>query len=58
LVRVGTDLHEEIAGAIREVGATLVVLSTHDYKGWKRLLYGSDTDKLLFKLPCPVLVVR
>jgi nucleotide-binding universal stress UspA family protein len=58
LVRVGADLHEEIAGAIREVGATLAVLSTHDYKGWERLLHGSDTDELLFKLPCPVLVVR
>ena len=58
LVRVGSDLHEEIAGAIREVRASLVVLSTHGYKGWKRLLYGSDADELLLKIPCPVIVIR
>ena len=58
LVRVGSDLHEEMVGAAREVFADLVVLSTHGYKGWKLLLFGSDADGLLLKLPCPVLVVR
>ena len=57
LLRIGSDLHEEIAGAVREVSASLVVLSTHNYKGWKRLLYGSDTDDLLYELPCPVIVI-
>jgi nucleotide-binding universal stress UspA family protein len=57
LVRIGSDLHEEIAGAVREVSADLAVLSTHGYKGWKRLLYGSDTDDLLYELPCPVIVI-
>ena len=58
LVRVGSDLHEEIAGAAREVCADLVVLSTHGYKGWKLLLFGSDADELLLKLPCPIMVIR
>jgi nucleotide-binding universal stress UspA family protein len=58
LVRTGSDLHEEIAGAATEVDADLVVLSTHRYKGWKRLIYGSDTDDLLYEIPCPVMVVR
>jgi nucleotide-binding universal stress UspA family protein len=58
LVRVGSDLHEEIVGAAREVCADLVVLSTHGYKGWKFLLFGSDADELLLKIPCPVMVVR
>lgn len=58
LVRVGSDLHEEIVGAAREVCADLVVLSTHGYKGWKLLLFGSDADELLLKIPCPVMVIR
>jgi nucleotide-binding universal stress UspA family protein len=58
LVRVGSDLHEEIVGAVREVCADLVVLSTHGYKGWKLLLFGSDAEDLLIKIPCPLVVVR
>jgi len=58
LVRIGSDLHEEIVGAAQEVCADLVVLSTHGYKGWKLLLFGSDADELLIKIPCPVLVIR
>ena len=58
LVRVGSDLHEEIVGAAREVQADLVVLSTHGYTGWKLLLFGSDADDLLLEVPCPVLVIR
>ena len=58
LLRTGSDLHEEIAGAATEVHADLVVLSTHRYRGWKRLVYGSDTDDLLYEIPCPVMVVR
>lgn len=58
LIRVGSDLHEEIAGAAREVQADLVVLSTHGYTGWKLLLFGSDADDLLLEIPCPVLVIR
>jgi nucleotide-binding universal stress UspA family protein len=58
LVRIGSDLHEEIIGAAREVHADLVVLSTHGYKGWKFLLFGSDADELLIRIQCPVLVIR
>jgi nucleotide-binding universal stress UspA family protein len=58
LVRTGSDLHNEIVGAVREVSADIVVLSTHHYEGWKRLLFGSDADELLIKIPCPLIVVR
>ena len=58
LVRVGSDLHQEIVSATREVDASLVVLSTHAYKGWKLLLFGSDAEELLLEAPCPVLIVR
>ena len=58
LVRAGSDLHEEIVGAAREVYADLVVLSTHGYKGWKLLLFGSDADELVIKVPCPIMVLR
>jgi nucleotide-binding universal stress UspA family protein len=58
LVRIGSDLHDEIVSASQQVHAHLVVLSTHGYKGWKYLLFGSDADELLLELPCPVLVVH
>jgi nucleotide-binding universal stress UspA family protein len=58
LIRVGSDLHEEIVGAAREVQADLVVLSTHGYTGWRLLLFGSDADDLLLEVPCPALVIR
>jgi nucleotide-binding universal stress UspA family protein len=58
LVRVGSDLHQEIVSATREVDASLVVLSTHRYKGWKFLLFGSDAEELLLEIPCPVLIVH
>ena len=54
---MSSDLHDEIVGVAIELSAHIVVLSTHRYEGWKHLIFGSDTDDLLFELPCQVLVV-
>ena len=58
LVRTGFGLHEQIVLATKEVGADLVIVSTHGYTGWKHLLFGSKAEQMLHEIPCPVLVVR
>jgi len=57
-LRIGVDLHHEILSAAKDVSADLLVLSTHGYKGWKHLLFGSDAEKILLQAPCPILIVR
>lgn len=47
----------EILADARDFGADLVVLGTHGRGGFQRLVLGSVTEKLLRKLPCPVLTV-
>jgi nucleotide-binding universal stress UspA family protein len=55
-----TALHprDEIVRAAADLWADLLILSTHGYKGWRHLLFGSDAEKILKQAPCPVLVVR
>jgi nucleotide-binding universal stress UspA family protein len=55
-----TALHprDEIVRAATSLSADLLVLSTHGYKGWKHLLFGSDAEKILEHAPCPVVVIR
>ncbi len=56
--RSGPDLRTEILRTAKEISADLLVLSTHGYTGWKRLLLGSDAENILEHAPCPVLVVH
>jgi nucleotide-binding universal stress UspA family protein len=57
-LRFGPDLCQEILRTANEISADLLVLSTHGYTGWKRLLFGSDAEKILEQALCPILVVR
>lgn len=41
-----------------ETGADLIVLGSHGYKRWERLLLGSVSDSVVHHAPCSVLVVR
>jgi nucleotide-binding universal stress UspA family protein len=54
----GLDIQHEILSIAKEIPADLLVLSTHGYTGWKRLLFGSDAEKIVAHAPCPILVVR
>jgi len=47
----------EIAACAREMEADLVVLGTHGRGGLDHLFLGSVAEKLIRKLPCPVLTV-
>lgn len=47
-----------IVEAAREFKADLVVVGSHGYSTWERLLLGSVSDAVVHHVPCSVLVVR
>lgn len=57
LVRAGFAA-TEIAEAATDVGADLIIISTHGRKGLSRLFLGSTTERVVRSAPCPVLIVR
>jgi nucleotide-binding universal stress UspA family protein len=48
----------EIIKAAREFEADLIVIATHGHTGVEHILFGSTSEKVVRKAPCPVLVVR
>lgn len=57
-VVVGGVPWEEVVRVATEAKADLLVIATHGRAGWKHLLFGSVTEKVIRVAPCPVLVVR
>lgn len=57
---VGTanDAAMEIVRKAEEEKVDLIVIPTHGVTGWKRLPFGSVTDKVVRTASCPVLVLR
>jgi nucleotide-binding universal stress UspA family protein len=49
---------EEILKAASDTNADLIAMSTHGRSGWRRLAFGSITDKILHGSNVPVLMVR
>jgi nucleotide-binding universal stress UspA family protein len=49
---------EEILKTADSVNAELIAMSTHGRSGWRRLAFGSITDKVLRGSHIPVLMVR
>lgn len=47
-----------IAAVARQIGATLVAMTTHGRSGLGRWVYGSVVEQLLRDLPTPILLVR
>jgi nucleotide-binding universal stress UspA family protein len=56
-VRAG-DAGIEIAQLASDIGADLIVVGTHGYKGLDRLLLGSVAETLVRNAPCSVLTYR
>lgn len=48
----------EIVDVAKEIGADLIVISTHGYGGLKHLWFGSIAEQVVRHATCPVLVVR
>ena len=48
----------EIVDVAKEIGANLIIISTHGYAGFKHLWFGSIAEQVVRHATCPVLVVR
>jgi nucleotide-binding universal stress UspA family protein len=57
-VAVVRDVSAAILRHARQVGAGLLVVAPHGATGWKRVLLGSVTEKVLRHATCSVLVAR
>jgi len=57
LITVGKPA-DEISRAVKEKDIDLVISATRGRTGLKRLILGSVTERLMFTLPCPLLVLR
>jgi nucleotide-binding universal stress UspA family protein len=49
---------ESIIAAARDMGADMIILTTHGYTGLKHVLMGSTAEQVVRRAPCSVLVVR
>jgi nucleotide-binding universal stress UspA family protein len=49
---------DEIVGYAEEVGADMIIMTTHGYSGVKHVILGSTTESVLRHASCPVLSVR
>jgi len=57
LVRFGRTFHE-IAETAQAHHSDLIVIATHGRTGFKHVLLGSNTERVVRHAPCPVLVLR
>jgi universal stress protein A len=50
--------YEEIVKAAKQFGVDLIIIGSHGYTGWGRLVLGSTAERVMQYAPCPVLVVK
>ena len=48
---------DEIAALARDHAVDLLVIATHGWTGWRRLMFGSVTHKVIRMVACPVLTI-
>jgi nucleotide-binding universal stress UspA family protein len=48
----------EIIDTAKEKDVDLIIIATHGHTGVEHLLFGSTTEKIVRKAPCPVLTLR
>lgn len=48
----------EIIEAAKELDADLIIISAHGHSGMEQILFGSTSEKVIRKAPCPVLSLR
>ncbi|MBS3921067.1 MAG: universal stress protein [Deltaproteobacteria bacterium] len=58
MVLTGSDAAERIIRFADEEGIDLIVIASHGQSGWKRLLFGSVTEKVLKHASCSVLLIQ
>ena len=55
--RIGSPF-EQILREATDLKASLIVMASHCYGWFDRLVYGSDAERVLRQAPCPVLIAR
>ena len=56
-LRLGNP-YEEIVNEAKEMGADLIVIGSHGYRGLERLLLGSTAERVVQYSSCAVLIVK
>jgi nucleotide-binding universal stress UspA family protein len=51
------SLREEIAASAKELKSDLIIISTHNYHWSDHLVSGSDAERIVRRVWCPILVV-
>jgi nucleotide-binding universal stress UspA family protein len=57
IVQNGVPFHE-ITSAAKSLDVDLIIIATHGFTGFKRVLFGSTAERVVRHAPCPVLTVR
>ncbi len=52
------DVGEKIVEYAAEVGADMIVMGTHGYKGLEKIMFGSVADKVVRSAACPVMTIN
>jgi nucleotide-binding universal stress UspA family protein len=52
------DVGEKIVEYSQEIGADLIVMGTHGYKGLEKIMFGSVADKVVRSASCPVTTIN
>jgi len=52
------DAAKEIVRIAREEDVSLIAMATHGHSGWRHLVSGSVTEKVIHLAECPVLAIR
>ena len=58
MVRHGKSPSKEIAGAVEESGADLVVMASHGHRGLKDLIFGTTINAVRHLVQVPILIVN
>jgi nucleotide-binding universal stress UspA family protein len=56
-VLIGNVAHE-ILNLANKRHADLIIMGTHGYQGFEKILFGSVAEKVVKTAPCPVLTVK
>jgi len=57
-VEVGNDIAGNIMEVVEREHVDMVVISTHGISGWRPLVFGSITEKVVKQVQCPLLLLR
>ncbi len=52
------DIAEEIMNYAKSNNSDLIVMGTHGYKGFERIIFGSVADKVVKNACCPVMTIN